>query len=151
MSLGDILMGVTVLLLCLVPLLGLVALTNRKQEGQKARVAGLLCGGGAVATLLVGYFSGSVMSLDNPTDHPVVVEVDGESHELPERSFTNIRVRGASVAVHTESDGKPIENVMLELDDHLGQTLFRSVIGDGRYIYTVCGANRFEQGNYSYK
>lgn len=152
LELGDVLMVVLVLLLCALGIVGLVVGTHAAKKNAKGALAasgvgaalGMLC-------LLFGYLSGSVVSIDNATPSPVEVTVDGTTVELPPSSFTSVRVTGSSVDIHTESNGQLMEEVELELDDHIGQTLFRTLFGDGRYIYTVCGENRFSMGQYTYR
>jgi len=151
-SFGDGLVFLLGLLLCVFPILGIKALSKLSKKELKGAIAfgapALLLG---VATPVVGYLSGSVISLDNPTSAPVQISVDGTRVDVPAGSFTEVRATGPTVEIRTETAGQVVEQVALDMDDHVGQTLLRVFLGDGRYVYTVCGLNRFSEGHYGYE
>ena len=134
--------------------LAILLLVGVSRAANKKLKAALVLGGVSavlgVGMLVVGYLAGSVISLDNPTDYPVQITIEGRSVEVPARSFTEIRVLGPSAEIRTESAGQLVEEVSFEVDDHPLQTLFRALLGDGRYVYTVCGGNTFSEGQFNY-
>lgn len=150
-SLGDGLVFLLGLLFCAIAILALAAAGQLGKKNLKVGLAlGAVAGVLSLATPVVGYLSGSVISVDNPTATPVRVTIDGTSVEVPPGSFTEVRTVGSTAEIRTESGGQLIEEVTLELDDHPGQTLYRALFGDGRYIYSVCGGNQFSLGHFNY-
>jgi hypothetical protein len=153
-STGSVLMVVQVLVVVLAMLLGLfvIAAVSQKKWGRASVLAAVL-GVLGIATIVLGYASGSVLTIDNATDVPVRVTVDGTTVEVPAGSMTELRVSGPNVAISTEASampGTPMEQLSLALDGNPVGTLMRLTFGDGRYIYAVCGANHYEMGHYSY-
>lgn len=154
-STGSVLMAVQVIVLLIAMILSLfvIAAMTQKQwprAGALAVALGVL----GVVTLILGYASGSVLSIDNATDLPVRVTVDGATVDVPPRSMTELRVSGPEVAISTEVSGMPgvaVEQLSIALDGNPVGTLVRLVFGDGRYVYSVCGANHYGMGHYTYR
>ncbi len=96
-----------------------------------------------LVTGLSGYFAGSVVSIDNTTNAPVEVIVDGHALVLPPRSFIDDRVWGSNVDIEIRANGQLVEGATLHLDDGPGDALLRSMFGNGRYVYAVCGLNSY--------
>lgn len=138
-------------ILAFIALLILMLLALDRKHPKRRRTL-LLTACSAGATLVFGFLAGSVLSLDNPTNWPVRVDVDGTLIEVPPHSFTDVRVRGPNVAIATETvDRSPLERLELSLDDNPLQTLTRATFGDGRYVYSVCGSATYSLGQYSYE
>lgn len=123
----------------------------RKKEPKRAVFLAMLTGAIGFVSLVLGYGSGSVISLDNPTDRPVTISVDGTPYDVAPRSFLDVRVLGPSVAVRAESGGALLEEGTISLDDDPIEALVRVIFGDGRYIYAVCGGNAYSLGYYTYR
>lgn len=143
---------VMLLALVLVPVLALVVVEAfKKKEFTRAAVLGGVTATVGVLAILLGYFSGSVLSLDNTTGAPVRITVDGTPIDVPAQSFTEVRVWGPSVDIQTETGGQLLEQVSIAIDGNPVGTLVRALFGDGRYIYSVCGGNSFSLGHFSYR
>lgn len=150
-SIGSVLVVLQVfdwIAVLLLAMFVVAALTQRALR--RAAILGGALGVLGLGMLVLGYLSGSVISIDNPTDRPVRVTVDGTVVDVPPGSFTDVRVMGPSVAIRTEANGQLLEEGTLSLDDHILATLFRITLGSGRFIYTVCGSNHFSLGHFSY-
>lgn len=154
-SVGSVLMvvQVTVILVAMILAMFVVAAATQKQWGRFLALAVAL-GVLGLSTLVLGYASGSVLSIDNPTPTPVRVTVDGTTVDVPAMSMTELRVSGPNVNITTENaamPGVPMEQLSLALDGNPIGTLVRLMFGDGRYVYAVCGANHYEMGHYTYR
>lgn len=153
-STASILMVLQVLLMLLgtIPAFMFISALTSKQRSRAAVLAGVL-GALAAVTVVLGYLSGSVLSIDNATDMPVRVTVDQQVVEVPARSMTEVRVSGPHVTVSTEASGMPVpvEQLSIALDGNPLGTLMRLTFGDGRYVYSVCGANHYAMGHYTYR
>jgi len=151
-STGSVLMVVQVVVILIAMILAMFAIGAATQK-QWPRTAALSVALGVlgVVTLVLGYASGSVLSIDNATDMPVRVTVNGTRVEVPAGSMTELRVAGPNVEITTDAGGMPVEQLVLAFDGNPVGTLMRLVFGDGRYVYSVCGANHYEMGHYSYR
>jgi hypothetical protein len=151
-STGSVLMAVQVVVILIAMILAMFVIAAMTQK-QWPRVAALAAALGVlgVITLVLGYASGSVLSIDNATDMPVRVTVNGTAVDVPPQSMTELRVSGPNVDITTDAGGMPVEQLSIALDGNPVGTLVRLVFGDGRYVYSVCGANHYEMGHYSYR
>lgn len=151
-SMGTALLGGEILLVCVVMILALLVFVAFKEKQiQKVLVLTGVLAGLSITTVALGYLSGSVLSVDNPSDLPVRVTVDGTVIDVPARSFTDVRVWGPNVSIQAETGGQPLEQLTLAIDGNPVGTLMRAVFGDGRYIYAVCGGNSYSLGHYTYR
>ena len=154
-STRSVLMVLQILVMLLAMVLTLLLIrTLAEKRWPRAAVLAVVLGGLAVATLVLGYASGSVLSIDNATDMPVRVTVDGTVVDVPARSMTELRVSGPDVVVTTEVGGMPgvpLEQLSIALDGNPLGTLMRLTFGDGRYVYSVCGANHYGMGHHTYR
>ena len=152
-SLGTALLAGEILVVCIALILALFVLAAFKEKQMRKGVAlTVVLAGLGVSTVVLGYLSGSVLSLDNPSDLPVRVTVDGRTVvDVPARSFTDVRVWGPNVSIQAETGGQPLEQLTLAIDGNPVGTLMRAVFGDGRYIYAVCGGNSYSLGHYTYR
>jgi hypothetical protein len=127
-----------------------VLLSKTATKNRKLALSGAALGTTVLGAVL-GYAAGSVVSLDNPTKEDVSITIDGQSIALPAGSFTDVRVSTTDVKIETEAGGKPVERISTSLDDGVFETLFRSTLGDGRYIYSVCGTTKYHLGSAKYE
>lgn len=143
-----------IVLLCLSLFLWMVAVGAlfNKAASKKRKIAlfGTALGTGVVGTVL-GFMAGSVVSLDNPTKKDVAITIDGTTITVPAGKFTDVRVAATDVTIATEADGQPIEQLSMSLDDGALETLFRATLGDGRYIYSVCGTTKYHLSSAKYE
>lgn len=150
---SGLLIGEVVLLLLSMFLwmVAIGALWSKVASGKRklALFGGALLTGGAATVL--GYAAGSVVSLDNPSKRDVSITIDGHTVELPAGRFTDVRVAATTVTIETEAGGEPVEELSMSLDDGVFETLFRSTLGDGRYIYSVCGTTKYHLSSAKYE
>lgn len=150
---SGLLIGEVVLLLVSVFLwmvaIGALWSKSTTKKRKLALFGSALLTGGAAAVL--GYAAGSVVSLDNPTKKDVSITIDGHTVELPAGRFTDVRVAATTVTIETAAGGKPVEELSMSLDDGIFETFFRSTLGDGRYIYSVCGTTKYHLSSAKYE
>lgn len=130
-----------------------IGATSKKQWLRCAALAVALGGLGMFLGVL-GDSARSALSVDNATTMPVRVTADGMSVEVPPMSMTELRVVGPSVDITTENAAVPavqVEQLTLALEDSSFGALVRWILGDGGYVYSVCGANHFEVGLDAYR
>lgn len=106
---------------------------------------------GLVVATVLGYGAGSVVSLDNPSKHDVAITINGDTVQVPSGKFTDVRVMSSTLNITTEAKGKTVEELTMLLDDGIFETLFRATLGDGRYIYSVCGTTKYHLRSAKYE
>lgn len=102
--------------------------------------------GGAV----LGWLGGSRYVFDNATNAEVDVVIGGDVVRLPSRTFVELRVGGSETEVEIRANGKTLERAKLTPDDDFGEVLRRAVLGNGRFLYNVCGANGYKLETVTY-
>lgn len=113
--------------------------------------SGLISVGLACLAVPAGLQGGSPVVIENASTQRVDIYVDGRHfRSLPAKRFVRTRVGGRRLDIEIRRDGKTVERITATLDGTFWALVKRSIVGEGTFLYNVCGLNRYELWSIQY-
>jgi hypothetical protein len=102
------------------------------------------CLGGAVLGVWAGVAAGSPVVIDNASRETLEVLVDGRRlARLEPGRFLRTRIGGRRITIEVRGRRGRVERIVATPDQGLLGLLRRATLGDGSYVYDVCGLNAY--------